>query len=69
MKGEMEGAATLVRQVHAIMANWRIHRYALAAWLYFERLLSEGRWSHVFAKLRLYYRRHWNRAEALEEAS
>ncbi len=67
MKGEIEGAATLVREVHTIMANWKLHRYALAAWLYFERLLTEGRWSHVFAKLRIYYRRHWNRAEAFEE--
>jgi len=69
LEGEVEGAAELARQVHTIMANWKIHRDALAAWLYFGRLLEEGKFHRIFSKLRLYYRRHWNRAEPFEETN
>jgi len=67
LQGDVREAARLVRQVHAIMANWQIHLDALAAWLYFWRLLEGGRAHDIFSKLRLYYQRHWHRAETFEE--
>jgi tetratricopeptide (TPR) repeat protein len=59
--GQVDEAAALVRQFFPLMTAWNMHRYALAAWLMLREALELRRISNLIPRLRLYYRRHWNR--------
>lgn len=66
-KGEPARAAELAAQCYSIMANWGLHRDALAAWLVFQEALAQGRTvADLFQKVEGYYRRHWVRPGAFE---
>lgn len=58
-KGETNRAAELVEECYPILESWGLHRYALAAWLFFQQALAEHQVGDVFRKVRAYYRRHW----------
>ncbi|HYU33209.1 MAG TPA: tetratricopeptide repeat protein [Thermoanaerobaculia bacterium] len=58
-KGEPGRAAALVEECVPIFEAWGIHRYALAAWLFFQQTLAHHQNGDVFQKIRAYYRRHW----------
>lgn len=58
-KGETNRAAELVEECYPILESWGLHRYALAAWLFFQQALAEHRVEDVFKTIRAYYRRHW----------
>jgi tetratricopeptide (TPR) repeat protein len=62
--GQVEEAAKLVRQVHPIMVSWGLHRYALATWLMLREALELRQLDDLFSRMRIYYRRHWNRPAA-----
>jgi ATP/maltotriose-dependent transcriptional regulator MalT len=59
---QFEEAAKLARDVFLLMSAWKMHRWALAAWLVFQNAVelhqAEGAF---FTRLRVYYRRYWNR--------
>jgi tetratricopeptide (TPR) repeat protein len=59
--GDLDEAAALARQFFPIMTAWSAHRYALAAWLLLREALELRRLNDLIPRLRLYYRRHWNR--------
>jgi tetratricopeptide (TPR) repeat protein len=65
-KGEARRAADLVAQTHPILKSWGLHRYALAAWLFFQRTLGEERTGEVFRRIREYYQRFWSRPRRFE---
>jgi tetratricopeptide (TPR) repeat protein len=54
-------AIRLVSAAHPVMAAWGLHRWALAAWLVLQHALEMRQVGGIFAQLRVYYRRHWNR--------
>jgi tetratricopeptide (TPR) repeat protein len=59
-KGEPERAAQLAAECYSIMANWGLHKDALAAWLVFQGALARGTAvADVFERAGEYYRRHW----------
>lgn len=64
-KGEINRAAELVEECYPILESWGLHRYALAAWLFFQQALAEHQVGDVFRKVRAYYRRHWARPAEL----
>jgi tetratricopeptide (TPR) repeat protein len=62
------GTATALRLVSEVMprlASWQPHRSTLGAWLLFEKALEEASDAReagaLFARLRLYLRRYWNK--------
>ena len=55
-KGDMDRAAELVGQCYPILESWGLHRYALAAWLFFQQTLARHQIGDVFQRLRAYYR-------------
>lgn len=57
--GEYDRAARLVAEVYPIMAQWHLHRNALAAWLLLQKALELGQVDDLFARIQLYYRRFW----------
>ena len=63
---QFEEAAKLVRQVYPIMVNWGLHRYALATWLMLREALELRQLNGLFSRMRVYYRRHWNRPAAFQ---
>lgn len=65
-KGEARRAAELVGQIHPILKSWGLHRYALAAWLFFQRTLAQEREGDVFRRVREYYQRCWMRPVRFE---
>lgn len=65
-KGETGRAMELVAQTHPILKGWGLHRYALAAWLFFQRGLAGGQAEEVFRQVREYYLRRWSRPGRLE---
>lgn len=54
-------AIRLVSAAHPVMAAWGLHRWALAAWLVLQHALEMRQVGGLFAQLRVYYRRYWNR--------
>jgi tetratricopeptide (TPR) repeat protein len=67
--GEPATALRLASEVTPILASWKPHRHAVAAWLLFQKTLQElsetgANTSALFSRLRLYYRRNWHVAEA-----
>ncbi|MEA2602150.1 MAG: Soluble attachment protein [Acidobacteriota bacterium] len=60
-------AATLIKDCYPIMQAWRLHRYALAAWIVFEKAVAQGQASEIFRRIRGYYRRYWSRPVAFGE--
>lgn len=58
-KGETNRAAELAEECYPIFEAWGLHRYALAAWLFFQHALAEHQVEGVFRRIRVYYRRHW----------
>jgi tetratricopeptide (TPR) repeat protein len=62
--GRFEEAAKLTRDVYPIMTTWKMHRHALAAWLIFQNALELRQVDGIFANLRIYYRRYWNKEVA-----
>lgn len=61
-KGEAQRAAELIAQCYPILKGWGLHRYALAAWMFFERALGEAQaGGAIFRRIREYYHRHWVR--------
>lgn len=58
-KGETGRAAELAGQCYPILESWGLHRYSLAAWLFFQQTLASYRIGDVFPRIRTYYRRHW----------
>jgi tetratricopeptide (TPR) repeat protein len=66
--GERDSAARLVAEFQPIMANWKLHRHALAAWLVFQQAIEEQQLEGLFTRIRLYYRRTWHKpAEFVRE--
>jgi tetratricopeptide (TPR) repeat protein len=63
--GETNRAAELVEECYPILESWGLHRYALAAWMFFQQALAEHQVEDVFRKVRAYYRRHWARPAEL----
>jgi hypothetical protein len=49
------------------MHAWRLHRYALAAWIVFEKAVAQGEIREIFRRIRNYYRRNWVRPVAFGE--
>ena len=60
--GKHASAARLAGEVYPIMARWQLHRPALAAWLILQNALELRQADELFSRLRVYYRRHWNKA-------
>jgi tetratricopeptide (TPR) repeat protein len=60
-QGHHASAARLAGEVYPIMARWGLHRPALAAWLILQNALELRQADELFSRLRIYYRRHWNR--------
>lgn len=58
---QFEEAARLAREAYPIMAAWGLHRWALAAWLFLRNALELRQVDGLMVRLRLYYRRYWNR--------
>lgn len=66
-RGEPNRAAELAEQCYPILKGWGVHRYALAAWLFFQRTLAQGQVGEaVFRRIREYYVRHWVRPARLD---
>lgn len=58
--GEPARAAQLAADCYSIMANWGLHKDALAAWIVFRDALAEGKaMGDLFERVGDYYRRHW----------
>jgi tetratricopeptide (TPR) repeat protein len=61
---EIASAARLVSEVVPVLAEWRLDRNIVAAWMVLQQALEEGRTGHeiirLFARLAIYYRRHWH---------
>jgi hypothetical protein len=55
-----------VAQTHPILKDWGLHRYALAAWLFFQRGLSGEQAEEAFRQVREYDLRCWVRPGRLE---
>jgi tetratricopeptide (TPR) repeat protein len=66
-KGEGERAAELIAECQPIMKAWRLHRYALAAWIVFQQALAQGQVEGIFGRIREYYLRYWVRPVAFGE--
>jgi tetratricopeptide (TPR) repeat protein len=66
-QGQTARAAQLVKDCYPIMQAWRLHRYALAAWIVFEKAVSQEHASEIFRRIRAYYRRYWIRPVAFGE--
>jgi len=49
------------------MQAWRLHRYALAAWIVFEKAVAQGEVREIFRRIKDYYRRYWVRPVAFGE--
>jgi tetratricopeptide (TPR) repeat protein len=67
--GETATALRLASEVTPILASWKPHRRAVAAWLLFQKTLQElsetgATTGALFSRLRLYYRRNWHVPEA-----
>ncbi|HEY6323564.1 MAG TPA: hypothetical protein VJA16_18645 [Thermoanaerobaculia bacterium] len=58
---QFEEAVRLAREVYPVMAAWGLHRWALAAWLLLQNALELRQVDGLFARIRVYYRRYWNR--------
>jgi tetratricopeptide (TPR) repeat protein len=58
---QYDEAVRLVREVLPVLSAWRLHRWSLAAWLIFQHALELREVDGLFQRLRLYYRRFWNR--------
>jgi hypothetical protein len=43
------------------MSAWKLHCWALAAWLLLQNALELRQLDGLLVRLRLYYRRYWNR--------
>ncbi|HEX7181683.1 MAG TPA: hypothetical protein VF756_07560 [Thermoanaerobaculia bacterium] len=66
-KGEPARAAELASQAYAVMNDWGLHKFALAAWIVFQDALDRGRAAgDVFRRIEEYYRRHWVRPGSFE---
>jgi tetratricopeptide (TPR) repeat protein len=57
--GQHASAARLTGEVYPVMAQWGLHRPALAAWLVFQNALELRQAEDLFSRLRVYYRRYW----------
>ncbi len=63
---ETATALTFLEETTPIMAGWKLHRNALAAWLLFQKTLEERRdqkpaaLAPLFDNLRRYYHRSWH---------
>lgn len=61
---EIASAARLVAEVQPILAEWRLGRHIVAAWLVLQQALEEGRTTReilrLVSRLALYYHRHWH---------
>ncbi len=68
-RGEGTRAADLIRDCYPILQTWRLHRYALAAWIVFERAVAQGEVHGIFRRIRDYYRRYWVRPAAFMETT
>jgi tetratricopeptide (TPR) repeat protein len=61
-RGELAQAAELAERCWSIMRHWRLHRFALAAWLVFQNALAQGRVvGDFFLRVERYFRRYWAR--------
>jgi ATP/maltotriose-dependent transcriptional regulator MalT len=63
-EGQAARAVALIKDSYPIMKAWRLHRYALAAWVVFEQAVAQGQASDIFRRIRDYYRRYWIRPVA-----
>ncbi len=63
-RGETARAVALIKESYPIMQAWRLHRYALAAWIVFEKAVAQGEAGEIFRRVRDYYRRYWSRPVA-----
>src|SRR3954451_14514438 len=63
-RGEAARGVTLIKESYPIMQAWRLHRYALAAWIVFEKAVTQGEAGEIFRRIRDYYRRYWARPVA-----
>jgi ATP/maltotriose-dependent transcriptional regulator MalT len=66
-QGQVERAAGLIKDSYPILQAWRLHRYALAAWIVFEKAVAQGGAREIFRRIRGYYRRYWIRPVAFED--
>lgn len=66
-EGQAARAVALIKDSYPIMKAWRLHRYALAAWIVFEQVVAQGHASDIFRRIRDYYRRYWVRPVAFGE--
>jgi tetratricopeptide (TPR) repeat protein len=61
---EIASAARLVSEVQPVLAEWRLERHIVAAWLVLLQALEEGCTSReifrLFSRLSIYYCRHWH---------
>jgi tetratricopeptide (TPR) repeat protein len=65
-RGELARAVGLIKDSYPIMQAWRLHRYALAAWVVFEKVVAQGEIGEIFRRIKNYYRRYWTRPVAFE---
>jgi len=66
-QGETARAVGLIKDSYPIMQAWGLHRYALAAWIVFEKAVAQGEVREIFQRIRVYYRRYWVRPVAFGE--
>jgi ATP/maltotriose-dependent transcriptional regulator MalT len=67
LQGQVARAAGLIKDCYPIMQAWRLHRYAMAAWIVFEKAVAKGQEGQMFRRIRDYYRRYWIRPVAFGE--
>jgi hypothetical protein len=58
---QFDDAVMLTREKYPVVTAWRLHRWALAAWLLLQNALELRQLDGLLVRLRLYYRRYWNR--------
>lgn len=67
LRGDVARAASLIKDCYPIMQAWRLHRYAMTAWIVFEKAVAKGQRGEMFRRIRDYYRRYWIRPVAFGE--
>jgi hypothetical protein len=58
---QFEKEGRFAREAYPVMTAWGLHRWALATWLLFQNALDLRQLDGLLVRLRLYYRRYWNR--------
>ncbi len=65
--GRYATAARFAAEVYQIMDGWKVHHYALSAWLVLQKALEFHEAEDVLLRVRRHFLRHWHQPEELVE--